>query len=115
MFHELVALSRSEGPAAEGVVPVELTDFALLDKDRRRTSHIEGNDDVIFQVRIRPQVPIEGPVFSLTISTEAGMPVYMDNNWDWTGPRGHYSPGEEVVCEIRLPARLTTHLRFTSS
>jgi ABC-type polysaccharide/polyol phosphate transport system ATPase subunit len=108
LYHELVAQSRSDAPGLEGTPPVAFTDFALLNKDGNRTSHIEGNEEVTFQVRIRPRLPIEEPVFSLMISTEAGMPVYLDNNWRWAGQKVRSGPGEEVLCEIRVSARLTT-------
>jgi ABC-type polysaccharide/polyol phosphate transport system ATPase subunit len=108
IYHELVAQSRTTEHDLQGKAPVEFSEFALLGKDGARTSHIEGNDDVSFRVRVTLRVPIQNPAFSLTISTEAGMPVYSDNDWQATEERVRYEAGEEIVCDIRLPARLTT-------
>ena len=108
LYHELVAQSRSADDGLEGQPPVTFTDFGLLDHEGARTSHVEGDEDVTFQVRIRPNVPIEDPVFSLLISTEDGTPMYLDSNYQWGGQTVRSAQGEEVLCEIRVPARLIT-------
>jgi hypothetical protein len=108
IYHEFVAQSRSASPELQGALPVEFAEFTLLGPDGTKTSHLEGNDEVSFRVRVKLNVAVEEPAFSLTITTEAGIPVYGDTNWQWAGDRSRRQAGEEIVCDIRIPARLTT-------
>jgi ABC-type polysaccharide/polyol phosphate transport system ATPase subunit len=106
IFHELIARASTTGGELDGAPPVEVVDFALVDKGGTRSSHVESGEPVTFTVRVRFNVPVEQPAFSILIVSESGMPLYSDTNWQFIGDRAHYEPGQELSCDIRLPLSL---------
>ncbi|MCU1449137.1 MAG: transporter ATP-binding protein, partial [Acidimicrobiales bacterium] len=108
VYHEVLATSHSTAPELEGAAPVELVEFALLNKEGRRTSHVESGEEISLLIRIRLRVAQEEPVFSFSIATEAGMPIYGNTNWGYFSERVSYGADQELVCRIRMPALLMT-------
>jgi ABC-type polysaccharide/polyol phosphate transport system ATPase subunit len=78
----------------------------LLGPDGLPTRHLITGDNATVRIRATFGAAVEEPTFALVLSTDGGLPIYSDSNHLST--RRRVAEGQEVVCDVRFRATLTT-------
>lgn len=86
--------------------PVEIARFEMLDAAGRPTGVLNSGEEATFRVHARVRRALDHPVFAFVLQTASGIPVYTDSTFERGS--GHFSPGDEPLCDIRFRAPLTT-------
>jgi ABC-2 type transport system ATP-binding protein len=105
VYHDLLDSGAQEGSGGGSEQPVE--DLRLeLWADGKATSHVNAGDDIVFRITGRCVGDLDDLDYSISISTEGGIPVYGDNTHvlDARPVRA----GAELRCDVALRAALTT-------
>jgi ABC-type polysaccharide/polyol phosphate transport system ATPase subunit len=105
VYHELLD-QTTEHDATERKKPVHIVQCQLLGEDGQMKQSFAAREIVTCRVRVRFDQAVEGPTFGFTLQSDAGLPVYIDSNYQ--EDRGSFAAGDEVECEIRFPLDLTT-------
>jgi lipopolysaccharide transport system ATP-binding protein len=103
-YHQLL----DEGPVGSdaGPNPIGQIQCELLGPDGLPTQHLRHGEPATCRIRARFRERVEAPAFVFVLSTESGLPVYMDSNY--TGDRRPVEAGETIVCDIGFRSTLTT-------
>ena len=104
VYHEVLDRAALHDDGGSGAAAV-ITTVRIVGEDGA-TSHVRAGDEAVLEVGARFNRTVDSPAFSIVLTTESGVPVYIDSTY-LTGTR-RFEAGEETTCRIRFAARLTT-------
>jgi len=85
---------------------VEIKHVDLVDENGQSTAHLAAGQPATLEATVQFHTAVEKPAFSVSLVTEAGVPVYIDSTY-LAGTRS-FAAGETATCRINFPAKLTT-------
>jgi len=105
VYHDVLDRAALHDDGGSGAAAV-ITTARIVGDDGTTTSHVRAGEEAVLEVGARFNRAVDSPAFSIVLTTESGVPVYIDSTY-LTGTR-RFEAGEEATCRIRFAARLTT-------
>jgi ABC-type polysaccharide/polyol phosphate transport system ATPase subunit len=104
VYHRL--LEGADDAEAAHFGPVEGVECELLGPDGSKTQHLNYGEVATCRVRARFKTVVDEPSFVFVLTTESGLPIYMDSNHETI--RARVDAGREVTCDVRFRSTLPT-------